>query len=101
MTASVLLTPEAEQEIAEAFEWYEQRATGLGSEFLRSVDVALSSAARNPALYPSGLHGARRVLLRRFPYAIFFKPVAHRIVVFACFHGRRDPKVLIQRGERV
>lgn len=101
MTASVLLTPEAEHEIAEAFEWYEQRASGLGSEFLRSVDVALSSAARNPALYPSGQHGARRVLLRRFPYAIYFKPVAQRIVVFACFHGRRDPKVLIQRVEGV
>jgi hypothetical protein len=29
--------------------------------------------------------------VRRFPYGLFFEVQEHRIVVIACFHGKRNP----------
>lgn len=95
--SSFCFTAEAETEIAKAFAWYEQRALGLGSEFLRAVEAAVTSAANAPRQYPVWRRGARRVLLRKFPYALFYTIATEGIIVFACFHGRRDPKVLINR----
>ena len=89
----------AEAEIAEAARWYEQRSPGLGSEFLRVVDVALAEIARMPDRYPVVRGKARRALLRRFPYAVYFIATPELISVFACLHARRDPGHLRERSE--
>ena len=52
MTYKVIVRPEAEREIQEAFEWYEERSEGLGLEFLRVADACLSIVQRNPEAYP-------------------------------------------------
>ena len=89
----------AEADITEAARWYEQRSPGLGSEFLRAIDVALAEIARMPERYPV-VHGrARRALLRRFPYAVFFVPRPDLVSVIACLHARRDPRHWRERSE--
>jgi plasmid stabilization system protein ParE len=95
--SSLFLTPEAEEEITEAFEWYGQRVAGLGTQFMASLESALASIAEAPLRYPCWRQRARRILLRRFPYAVFYTIKPEGIVVFACFHGKRNPKVLIGR----
>jgi plasmid stabilization system protein ParE len=82
----------AEADIAEAASWYEQRSPGLGSEFLRAVDVTLAEIARMPERYPVVRGSARRALLRRFPYAVFFVASPELVSVIACLHARRDPR---------
>jgi plasmid stabilization system protein ParE len=89
----------AEADILEAARWYEQRSPGLGTEFLRAVDVALAEIARMPGRYPA-VHGqARRALLRRFPYAVCFVATPHLVSVLACMHARRDPRRWQERAE--
>jgi plasmid stabilization system protein ParE len=41
----------------------------------------------------------RRALVRRFPYAIFYKIEAAEIVVYAIFHGARDPRAWRRRRD--
>ena len=41
MAARVVVAPEAELDIAEAYVWYESRRIGLGEEFLSSVDACM------------------------------------------------------------
>ena len=89
----------AEADIAEAARWYEQRSLGLGSEFLRAVDVTLAEITRVPQRYPLVRGGARRALLRRFPYAVFFVATPELVSVFACLHARRDPRHWRERSE--
>ena len=89
----------AEADIAEAARWYEQRSPGLGSEFLRAVDVTLAEVARMPERYPLVRGRARRALLRRFPYAVFFVASPDLVSVFACLHARRDPRHWRERSE--
>jgi hypothetical protein len=38
VSLSIIVRDEAEQDILEAARWYEDRAMGLGLEFIRSVD---------------------------------------------------------------
>jgi plasmid stabilization system protein ParE len=48
--------------------------------------------AETPLHYAGVEKGRRRAGVRRFPYGIYFLAEETRIVVIACFHGRRNPK---------
>jgi plasmid stabilization system protein ParE len=88
----LIIRPEAELDIQAAFEWYEAQTLGLGSEFVRAVDVCLSGIGRNPFAYPKVYKQVRRSLIRRFPYGLLFVVEQDLIAVVACFHGKRNPK---------
>lgn len=92
MSYRLLIRPEAELDIQDAFEWYEAQTLGLGSEFVRAVDNCLSGIGRSPLAHPILYKQARRALIRRFPYGILYAFDQDIITVVACFHGKRDPK---------
>ena len=88
----IIVQPEAEAEITEAFRWYEDKNEGLGSEFMRALEASLSSIQRNPTAYAIVYKQMRRALLRRFPYSVIYLFDSSKIIVLACFHASRDPK---------
>ena len=71
MSRELIVRPEAEAELAQAFEWYESRIPGLGLDFIRAVDRLFNSILRNPLMYPVVYKTVRRGLTRRFPYEAF------------------------------
>jgi toxin ParE1/3/4 len=78
--------------------WYEERQAGLGSQFVSGINYAIELVLENPQRFPIMHRGIRCVRARRFPYSVFFRPEAQRIVVLAVFHARRDPSVLHNRA---
>jgi plasmid stabilization system protein ParE len=92
MSRKLIIRPEAEADLSEAFEWYETRVTGLRLEFIRTVDSLFNSIIRNPQAYPVVYKTARRALTRKFPYEVFFLVDADRVIVVAIFHARRSPQ---------
>lgn len=46
MAAELIIAPEAEQDLAEAYAWYEGRRSGLGEEFLSCVDACVEAICR-------------------------------------------------------
>ena len=88
----ILIRPEAAFEMNAAFDWYERQRTGLGFEFLRALDAALSAIAREPLLCREIRPGFRRALLRRFPYGVFFGTSEVAVTVLAVLHHRRSPR---------
>lgn len=92
MTYRLIIRPEAEAELAEAFDWYERRVPGLGEELLVAVDTAVGTILSNPLQHPSVHRDVRRALMRRFPYQVLFIIEADTVVVIAIFHGARDPR---------
>ena len=97
MAADLILAPEAELDVIEAYAWYEDRRAGLGEEFLNSVDACMESIRRQPAIYAVVHETYRRALVRRFPYAIFFESSDARITVYAVSHTARDPRAWHRR----
>lgn len=96
LTLPVLLRPEAQDEVRDAYEWYEASVPGLGERFLAELHSIVSLISKNPALFPP-VFGFRRAVVDTFPYCIYFREAGSAIVVVAVFHGRRDPKRLRKR----
>ena len=92
MTWQVAFEAAAQAEIAEAFAWYEQQSYGLGGDFLRMLAAAEEQLTRNPQAFPPTRGRFRRILIRRFPYALQLELLSERRVsILACLHHRRDP----------
>ncbi len=88
----LVIQPEADEELAEAVHWYESQQRGLGREFLRPFRAATDGLRRSPFLHQTVEAEVRRVLLRRFPYGIFYEVHGSDVAVLACFHSARDPQ---------
>ena len=76
----------------EARDWYTAVDPNLGGSFFRELEKAVEQARRNPQAFEIVFRDVRRVLLRRFPYALFYRLMPQAIVVIAFFHGSRNPK---------
>ncbi|OGP88313.1 MAG: addiction module toxin RelE [Deltaproteobacteria bacterium RBG_16_47_11] len=92
MSLDLIIRPEAETDLAEAFEWYEGRVPGPGLEFICTVDSLFSSIIRNSQAYAVVYMTVRRVLTRKFPYEVFFIVDVGGVAILAVFHARRNPK---------
>lgn len=100
MIERVEFTPEADDDISEAYDWYEQREPGLGEEFLRSVEACLAILRRHPLLFPVAVDEFRRALVRRFPFEIFYGVNGREITIYSVFHCSQDPQKWRKRLNR-
>lgn len=91
MAYPIRVRPQVESEIADAMAWYGGRALGLDRDFYGVFLDVLSSIAESPELYRRVRGDVRRVIFRRFPYALFYVFDGHEVVVLACLHERRSP----------
>lgn len=92
MNVELIITSEAEQDVAEAYAWYENQRPGLGEEFLRCVDACVQAMCRTPEMNTTVYESYRRGLVRRFPYAVFYEYENQTVIVYAVFHAARDPE---------
>jgi plasmid stabilization system protein ParE len=88
----LVIRPEAHAEVAEAAQWYDERSRGLGRDFLRAFRAATDVLRRNPYLYQIIFEDMRRVVMRRFPYSVFYEIHEPDVVVLGCMHEARDPE---------
>jgi plasmid stabilization system protein ParE len=89
---------EAADDIGGARAWYEEQRTGLGEDFVDSLEHALDLVQRLPRSFPLVAPEVHRALLRRFPYALYFRLVgSEKIEIIACLHTRRSPHILRSR----
>lgn len=96
MTFKLRFIPEIEYDVIAGSDWYESKARGLGEEFTRLFYVCAAEIPRDPLIYQRVFGGFRRCLLRRFPYAIYYKVIGNEVVVFGFFHCIRDPRTILQ-----
>ena len=97
MTAKLIIAPEAEQDLAETYAWYEGQRAGLGEEFLSCVYACIQAICRMPDMYAKVHENYRRGLVRRFPYVVFYEYVTNVVTVYCVFHTSRDSEKWRQR----
>jgi len=97
MPIPVRPTSAAASDLIAAHDWYELRSPGLGKDFVLRVDAAVFHLVRHPELFPPVHRGLRRVLVRRFPYAVFYRIDPDAIRLVAVLHCRMDPGILNDR----
>ncbi len=91
MSLPVRYLPEVAEDAREAADWYAQHGLGLRQRFRDSIKMAVLAVREKPGHYRC-VHGEfRRVLLRRFPYALWFRLHNETVIVVCIFHSARDP----------
>jgi Plasmid stabilization system protein len=92
MAKKLIISPSAERDINEAYDWYEGRSAGLGENFRRQLNDSIEAICQRPMMFELVVDDYRRAIVKTFPYAVFFKHKADRIVVDAVFHCSQDPE---------
>ena len=94
----VILHPEAEVELETEADFYEGREVGLGEDFRAAVGEALRQIEVTPSAFSPYKGGpVRRVLLRRFPFGVYFVERDSVIYVLAVANQRRQPDYWLSR----
>jgi plasmid stabilization system protein ParE len=91
MAARVEFHPAAVEEAEAIYHWYRERSLSASATFRNELDRAVALIAEAPERPAPYLHGTRRVLLRRFPFAVVYRLTDNGVQVVAVSHGRRRP----------
>jgi len=91
MEYKIIIESEAEFEIFEAAHYYENIQYNLGIDFISKVEEAISALKTNVEAYPFIYKNIRRILIKRFPYGIFYTVHEDNIKILAVFHQKRKP----------
>ena len=89
---------EAEADVANARRWYENQQPGLGRSFQAALRRAEDLLKRHPLAFPIAHVDYRRLVLRQFPYTVYYRPLgADQIEIVAVLHQRQDEDILDAR----
>jgi plasmid stabilization system protein ParE len=88
----IVFRKEAQRELVEARNFYEQRVEGLGARWLAHVEASLERVQKQPAAFREVSPGIRRVLVQGFPFSVVYRHDDQAIVVLSVFHHRRQPR---------
>jgi plasmid stabilization system protein ParE len=91
MSRTLILRRSAKAEYDHEIAYYEKQRSGLGSEFSTVIDESFAEILNNPKRYPVVHRDVRECLVPRFPFAIYFRLRANRVIILAVHHTSRDP----------
>ena len=89
--------PEAENELAAAQDFYDEREFGLGEIFLDEVYEAIGRIMDYPDAWPRGSKRTRRCLCNQFPYSVIYRHKETELTIYAIAHQKRKPGYWIAR----
>ena len=83
------ILPEAAWDLEEGTNWYESQRSGLGLSFTDEARSLLIRIEENPLQFPVIYRDARRVLMNRFPFAVYFRLIDDAALIVAVMDLRR------------
>jgi plasmid stabilization system protein ParE len=98
VTTLLVVQPEAEIDVGEAFRWYEARREGLGHEFLEEASPVFARITEQPLRNVSIHRDVRRAFFRRFPYVALYAARDVKVYVLGVLHQRRNPVLARSRA---
>jgi plasmid stabilization system protein ParE len=98
VTLRLTIRRAAQAEYDKAVDWYERQSPGLGAQFAQRVKEQLDQIIATPLIHGVVYRDIRKAVVTQFPYSIYYRVLATRIVVIAVFHGRRNPRIWQSRS---
>jgi plasmid stabilization system protein ParE len=91
---SSIISTRAQKEVASSWEWYEERAQGLGDRFLEEVTARIKEIEESPTRYSTRYKNYKETNLSTFPFLIVYKVNLKKrsIRIVSVFHTSRSPK---------
>src|SRR5207302_32906 len=89
---SIIVDPVAANQIREAHRYYSLRSARAASAFLDAVDGAMDFVIDQPFAAAPLKRDLRHMVLKRFPYAVYYRVSGNNVLVIALIHGKRHPR---------
>jgi len=86
-----------EAEVLESQARLEDAASGLGDRFNARVEEAFDRLEPHPECGPTYSGPFRRLLVRDFPFGIFYSIEGRRVIAHAVLDLRQEPRAIQQR----
>ena len=87
----IQILDEAQADLREGAEFYEQQNAGLGTYFLDTIFSDINSLILYAGVHIK-LNGHNRLLSKTFPYAVYYQIDGDIIKIYAILDCRRNPK---------
>jgi toxin ParE1/3/4 len=104
MQYKLVIKADALEDMAEAIRFYEGQAPGLGQLFLDELNFYFDKIETTPTHYGFSDEVAgkifRDVLMRKFPFKLFFELSGYEVTVYAVIHAQRAPDFIKRRIEK-
>lgn len=94
---AVVIAEQARADLRQAVDWYTAEQAGLGERFRAAVERQLNTIAELPMAFALINQIHRRVVMQRYPYAIYYRVEESTVVVVAVLHGRRGTRHVSRR----
>jgi plasmid stabilization system protein ParE len=85
-----ILSP-ARADLRSIWLWYMAIRPELAADFLLCTEESMERVKRNPLSYPSVYNDIKRIVMQRFPYALFYRIKDSVIHIIAVAHTHRSP----------
>lgn len=92
MAYELIIKPEAEVELREALDWYEEKGAGLELALYQEVVEVLDDISTNPEFYQRRYKNIRIRFTKKFSYGIHYTMEGNYIFVHAILHTSRKPR---------
>lgn len=87
-----VLSIQAENELEDAYDFYNLISTKIGDEFLIQINSCIQSILSHPESYPLDFEIYRKAVVKKFPFIIIYTKIDSIIFISAIFQTSRNPK---------
>ena len=89
------ILPPVTGEVAEAADWYDGHGfPGLGDRFIRTFYLSVASLQEHGEVHKLVYLNFRRVLLKPFPYLVYYAYRGDLLVISLVIHAARSPQLV-------
>lgn len=93
MEYNVVITSKAEQDIDEAYVWYESKQKDLGLRFYLEFRAYADLLKTSAEAFPVKVNGKiRELVLSVFPYVIVYEVIENEVRIYRVFATAQNPK---------
>jgi len=85
MLHTLEIKEEANNEIIQAFNYYNEKRVGLGEEFLDHLELYFEKILMHPTQFPRKRKPYREAFLKRFPYLIIYETLHDKVIVYSVY----------------
>jgi len=100
MNYHIVLSLDAKADIRSIHRWYRRIDRDLAHRFSLESRITVRRIAQFPYQFPLVNETVRQALLKRFPYAMYYRLYSKLVFIIAVVHQRRSDAIWRQRSRR-
>ena len=102
MKYNLVVTHQAQNDILQAADWYEEQKRGLGELYMLSIDKCIKLILKNPFAFAVIYLQIRKATKKKYPYSLYYRinETAKQVTIFAVIHHHRSEETWKERIDK-